>query len=275
MGLLPHQWWLVQSSSRLIRRSRKAELTISGYASTHSHSRSPSHPRHPPRHLSDQRRLLCCLSRESHVPKPTQFRNHSQSRHHNSSRGMDRSNLHGWLGLHNRHARQRKASRNFHCSSRHRTLALRWRARRCVLHRRFVEPSSQLRPAAVAHDFLDTQWIYWVGPCLGSVLAVGFYRLIKVLEYEMANAGQDGDHENDPTKNPEHEVAAKFEERQAVVNEIRAIEEAGGFHTLTDDEGDDTRAPDSDPVSSASTSGKKESMEVRIHRVRTPDLEAQ
>jgi len=40
-----------------------------------------------------------------------------------------------------------------------------------------------------------------VGPILGSLIAVFFYRFIKMLEYEMANPGQDGDPENDPTKN--------------------------------------------------------------------------
>jgi aquaporin related protein len=33
------------------------------------------------------------------------------------------------------------------------------------------------------------------------LIAVFFYKFIKMLEYEMANPGQDGDPENDPTKN--------------------------------------------------------------------------
>ncbi|KAF8860120.1 aquaporin-like protein [Acephala macrosclerotiorum] len=52
-----------------------------------------------------------------------------------------------------------------------------------------LNPARSFGPAAVAHDFLDTQWIYWVSPYLGLVFAVGFYRLIMVLEYEMANPG--------------------------------------------------------------------------------------
>ncbi|KAK3171745.1 hypothetical protein OEA41_003829 [Lepraria neglecta] len=35
--------------------------------------------------------------------------------------------------------------------------------------------------------------IYWVGPLLGSLLAAGFYKLVKALEYEAANPGQDFD----------------------------------------------------------------------------------
>ncbi|EHK99099.1 putative Aquaporin-2 [Glarea lozoyensis 74030] len=42
-----------------------------------------------------------------------------------------------------------------------------------------------------------------VGPFLGTLIAVFFYKFIKMLEYEMANPGQDGDPENDPTQNEE------------------------------------------------------------------------
>jgi aquaporin related protein len=37
---------------------------------------------------------------------------------------------------------------------------------------------------------------------IGALIAVFFYKFIKMLEYEMANPGQDGDDKNDPTKNP-------------------------------------------------------------------------
>jgi aquaporin related protein len=39
-------------------------------------------------------------------------------------------------------------------------------------------------------------WIYWVGPALGTIIAVVFYQFIKILEYEVANPGQD-DNEKD------------------------------------------------------------------------------
>lgn len=52
------------------------------------------------------------------------------------------------------------------------------------------------------------------GPLIGTLLAVTFYKFIKVLEYEMVNPGQDGDEQNDPTKNPSHEVAMTFHERE-------------------------------------------------------------
>lgn len=46
--------------------------------------------------------------------------------------------------------------------------------------------------------------IYWLGPILGALLAAGFYKFIKMLEYETANPGQDFDDKEqdffDPSK---------------------------------------------------------------------------
>lgn len=39
--------------------------------------------------------------------------------------------------------------------------------------------------------FEKEHWIYWVGPILGALLAAGFYKLAKLLEYETVNPGQD------------------------------------------------------------------------------------
>lgn len=40
-------------------------------------------------------------------------------------------------------------------------------------------------------EFPNYHWIYWLGPCLGGVIAAVFYHLVKVLEYETANPGAD------------------------------------------------------------------------------------
>jgi aquaporin rerated protein, other eukaryote len=40
-----------------------------------------------------------------------------------------------------------------------------------------------------------------VGPIIGSLIAVFFHKFIKMLKYEMANPGQDGDDKSDLTKN--------------------------------------------------------------------------
>ena len=53
-----------------------------------------------------------------------------------------------------------------------------------------------------------------MGPIIGTLVAVFFYKFIKILEYEMANPGQDGDDKNDPTKS-EEKRAELIEARQA------------------------------------------------------------
>lgn len=47
----------------------------------------------------------------------------------------------------------------------------------------------------------DTEhWIYWVGPATGAIVAVVFYQFIKILEYEVANPGQDNDDKDQEIK---------------------------------------------------------------------------
>ncbi|KAI9711280.1 MAG: hypothetical protein M1820_002267 [Bogoriella megaspora] len=67
-------------------------------------------------------------------------------------------------------------------------------------------PARSFGPCVVTNRWDKEHWIYWVGPFIGALIAVGFYKFIKVLEYEMANPGQDADDWNDPTKNPNHEL---------------------------------------------------------------------
>lgn len=54
----------------------------------------------------------------------------------------------------------------------------------------------------------------------------------------MVNPGQDGDIDNDPTQNPDHELARVNSERAAEVEEIQAIEEEGGFEKLNEQSAD-------------------------------------
>ncbi|KAF2857035.1 aquaporin-like protein [Plenodomus tracheiphilus IPT5] len=56
-----------------------------------------------------------------------------------------------------------------------------------------LNPARTFGPAVVLHSFDSYHWIYWIGPLLGAILAVIFYRLIKVLEYETANPGAESD----------------------------------------------------------------------------------
>ncbi|PPJ55934.1 hypothetical protein CBER1_03613 [Cercospora berteroae] len=54
-----------------------------------------------------------------------------------------------------------------------------------------LNPARSFGPCVVLRSFPSAHWIYWLGPALGALLAVGFYRFVKVLEYETANPGQD------------------------------------------------------------------------------------
>lgn len=56
-----------------------------------------------------------------------------------------------------------------------------------------VNPARSFAPCVVLGSFPAYHWIYWVGPILGTLVSVLFYKLIKGLEYETANPGQDSD----------------------------------------------------------------------------------
>ncbi|KAM3072711.1 Aquaporin-5 [Clarireedia jacksonii] len=76
-----------------------------------------------------------------------------------------------------------------------------------------LNPARSFGPCVVSGDFDKEHWIYWIGPIVGTCIAVFFYKFIKILEYEMANPGQDGDAKNDPTQN-EFKRQQILEERQ-------------------------------------------------------------
>ncbi|KAK5123784.1 hypothetical protein LTR85_002420 [Meristemomyces frigidus] len=54
-----------------------------------------------------------------------------------------------------------------------------------------LNPARSFGPCVVTGTFDSEHWIYWVGPAAGAVIAVAFYKVIKILEYEVANPGQD------------------------------------------------------------------------------------
>jgi len=58
-----------------------------------------------------------------------------------------------------------------------------------------LNPARSFGPCVISGVWDPEHWIYWVGPSAGAVIAWAFYRFIKILEYEMANPGQD--HSND------------------------------------------------------------------------------
>lgn len=56
-----------------------------------------------------------------------------------------------------------------------------------------INPSRAFGPAVVNTSFPGYHWIYWLGPVFGALLASALYRVMKILEYETANPGQDFD----------------------------------------------------------------------------------
>ncbi|KAK1750180.1 aquaporin-1 [Echria macrotheca] len=61
-----------------------------------------------------------------------------------------------------------------------------------------LNPARSLGCAVAARSFPGYHWIYWLGPFLGSLLATGFYGLVKYFHYEEANPGQDATHPDEP-----------------------------------------------------------------------------
>ena len=60
-----------------------------------------------------------------------------------------------------------------------------------------LNPARSFGPCVALGSFPSYHWIYWLGPVLGSILAVGLYRVVKLLEYETANPGADFNEKED------------------------------------------------------------------------------
>jgi hypothetical protein len=77
-----------------------------------------------------------------------------------------------------------------------------------------LNPARSFGPDVVNHTFDGYHWLYWLGPALGSLLAVVFYRLIKVLEYETANPGQDFDDKETEVFHPDEDPSSAEDVRR-------------------------------------------------------------
>lgn len=55
-----------------------------------------------------------------------------------------------------------------------------------------INPARSFGPACI-QGFVGYHWIYWVGPFMGSLLSFAVYSILKWLEYQTANPGQDAD----------------------------------------------------------------------------------
>ncbi|KAK6436816.1 Aquaporin-1 [Oleoguttula sp. CCFEE 5521] len=93
-----------------------------------------------------------------------------------------------------------------------------------------LNPARSFGPAAVNRKFNSYHWIYWLGPILGSILASGFYKFIKILEYETANPDQDTDHATKVARRKKLLMAAGINEADAshVANELTIANNVDG-----------------------------------------------
>jgi len=96
-----------------------------------------------------------------------------------------------------------------------------------------LNPARSFGPAVVTHFFNGYHWIYWIGPFLGTLLAVGLYKLMKTVEYQTVNPGQDfNDHEAKLFQPPPIPATAEEVERPNVA--AIAAEEAVRAASLGD-----------------------------------------
>jgi aquaporin related protein len=88
-----------------------------------------------------------------------------------------------------------------------------------------LNPARSFGPCVVTHDFPRYHYIYWFGPLMGTLLAFGMYRIVKTVEYQTVNPGQDfDDHEAALFQPPEDPESAEQVERPNVA--AHAMEEA-------------------------------------------------
>ncbi|KAF8243091.1 aquaporin-like protein [Wilcoxina mikolae CBS 423.85] len=90
-----------------------------------------------------------------------------------------------------------------------------------------LNPARSFGPAVASRDFPREHWIYWVGPTMGTLAAVGFYVFVKKLDYEDVNPGQDRD--PDETVVTIHNAADGTSEQQATSDLVVQMEPAEGL----------------------------------------------
>jgi len=99
-----------------------------------------------------------------------------------------------------------------------------------------LNPARSFGPCVALRTFPGYHWIYWLGPLMGSCIAVGFYRFIKALEYETANPGQDFNEKEAEVFNPDEDPAraADVTRPNVVVGRSEYIADQHGIHRSRD-----------------------------------------
>jgi aquaporin related protein len=88
-----------------------------------------------------------------------------------------------------------------------------------------LNPARSFGPCVVTKNFPGYHYIYWFGPMMGTLLAFGMYRIVKLVEYQTVNPGQDfDDHEAALFHPPDDPETAEQVERPNVA--AIAVEDA-------------------------------------------------
>ena len=96
-----------------------------------------------------------------------------------------------------------------------------------------LNPARSFGPDVILGTFDGYHWVYWVGPVLGAIVAVVFYRLIKLLEYETANPGADSDgREERYPESPEVTDDVRRESKSSTCAEVSQIAYANSIVPL-------------------------------------------
>ena len=113
-----------------------------------------------------------------------------------------------------------------------------------------LNPARTLGPDVVGRQFFGYCWLYYAGPLMGGALAVGFYKLMRVLHYETVVPGQDDDGSAgllaraDDTSGPAQTTAIKASDNNAnmgaddareKVNMQKVALQADGGNAIVDD----------------------------------------
>ena len=139
-----------------------------------------------------------------------------------------------------------------------------------------LNPARSFGPAVVNHNFNHYHWIYWVGPIFGAIVAAGFYKFIKILEYETANPGQDNDHAANVERRKNLLLAAGINEYDAhkvaqELTEKTAVAQAGGPDGTLVANGQGRRDQAADPQGMYGTQFRRPSTQSSIDSKRTSD----
>lgn len=72
-----------------------------------------------------------------------------------------------------------------------------------------LNPTRSFGPCVVTRKFPGYHYIYWFGPIMGTLLALGMYKIVKSVEYETVNPGQDFDDHEAALFNPPDDPDSK------------------------------------------------------------------